>query len=165
MLFPWCHDITAPKREQAQHYSLLTHKTMVYSSTDLSNFCGTYYLDVLFFSHSILHAIKKPSASTISMVLYNQALFRQANILDLLYCSCTKLHTECKTLAKTLGEKKKKEKRVSNLIHLQDSRTKMMGCCSILFWKMDTKLSQAECQMWIVGSALHLIVTIMLCEL
>lgn len=110
MLFPWCHDITAPKREQAQHYSLLTHKTMVYSSTDLSNFCATYYLDVLFFSHSILHAIKKPSASTISMVLYNQALFRQANILDFLYCSCTKLHTECKTLAKTLGGKKKRKK-------------------------------------------------------
>lgn len=36
------------------------------------------------------------------MALYNQALFRQANILDLFYCSCNKLDRECKTLAKTL---------------------------------------------------------------
>lgn len=39
------------------------------------------------------------------MALYNQALFRQANILDLFYCSCNKLDRECKTLAKTLKKR------------------------------------------------------------
>lgn len=102
----FCHDITAPKREQAQHYSLLTHKSYGIFIIAFESFFGTYYLNILFFSHSILHAIKKLFASTISMVLYNQALFRQANILDLFYCSCTKLHTKCKTLAKTLKKKK-----------------------------------------------------------
>lgn len=77
------------------------HKSYGIFIIAFESFFGTYYLDVLFFSHSILHAIKKPFASTISMVLYNQALFRQANILDLFYCSCTKPHTKCKTLAKT----------------------------------------------------------------
>jgi len=88
--------------EQAQHYSLLTHKSASIFIVALESFLGAYYLNILFFGHSILRAIRKPFASTISMVLYNLTLFRQANILDLFYCSCSKLDAECKTLAKTL---------------------------------------------------------------
>lgn len=89
------------------------------------------------------------------MVLYNQALFREANILDLFYCSCSKLDAERKTLAKTL---KKGYFECPTWHTCKDP--KLRGWVdALLFFERWTvfKLSQAECQMWLVILSLYFV--------